>query len=281
MDEAYWARLGVQEETCDVSQPDTGEEALEIMETLLRTGGYSVIALDSIASLLPTKEQEGDMGDSHVGLQARLMSQAMRNISPLMHSPNVNTLLLFTNQTRSKIGPFGGTTTPGGNAMKFYASFRVKMWMESPKRILNGDDHVGQITTCQMIKNKVASPYRTAKVPIIFGKGVDEIMSLFDMAVEYDVISQSGSWYSLGKLRLGQGRENSIETLRNDAALAYGIYDQLLTAIMARRGYTPDLKPIPGFESQSSHRPLRPFQPTDTDDLLSEAGFIPPETQVA
>lgn len=256
LDPTYFRRIGVDWGRCDLSQPTSGEEALQVMELYVKTGGYSLVCLDSIAMLKTEAMVKGDIGDQHVAQVARLMSPAMSKITAELSSPLVQTTLVFTNQTRSKIGPFGGTTTPGGEAMRFAASFRIKLWKrESAVIKAENDEVVGHITDGEMIKNKVAPPYKKFQIPIIFGVGIDAEMNVFDIAKERGVISASGAWYSLGDLRLGNGRENCIRAMRQDPALRYRVYNALFADDLAKRGYHPDLSPIEGFVD--THEPVQ------------------------
>ncbi|MFP4372874.1 MAG: recombinase RecA [Spirochaetaceae bacterium] len=234
LDPTYARALGVNVDELWVSQPDTGEQALEIAETLVRSGSVDVIVVDSVAALTPQAEIEGDMGDSHVGLQARLMSQALRKLTGTISKSG--TCLIFINQIRMKIGVMFGNpeTTTGGNALKFYSSVRVEV--RRIETITKGtDDAIGNRVRVKIVKNKVAPPFRKAEVEIMFGKGISATGSLLDAALKYDVISKSGSWYSYGEERIGQGRENAKEFLEKNPEIAADIEDKARRAIFPER----------------------------------------------
>jgi recombination protein RecA len=217
-DALYAKNLGVDIDNLLVSQPDTGEQALEIAETLVRSGAVDVIAVDSVAALVPKAEIEGEMGDSHMGLQARLMSQAMRKLAGTISKSK--TCLVFINQIRMKIGVMFGNpeTTPGGTALKFYSSVRLDIRRISS--IKEGDRILGSRTRVKVVKNKVAPPFKQAEFDIIYGKGIYRIGELVDLGVEHKVIEKSGTWYSYDNERLGQGRENAAKLLEENKDLA-------------------------------------------------------------
>ena len=218
LDAAYAKRLGVDIDNLLVSQPDTGEQALEITEALVRSGAVDVVVVDSVAALVPRSEIEGDMGDSHVGLQARLMSQALRKLTGAISKSN--TSVVFINQIREKVGVMFGNpeTTPGGRALKFYASVRLEVRrVESLKQ---GSEQIGNRTRAKVVKNKVAPPFRDAEFDIIYGEGISREGSLLDVGDATGVITKSGTWYSYGDLRLGQGKENSRQFLKSNPELA-------------------------------------------------------------
>ncbi len=234
LDPAYARALGVNVDELWVSQPDTGEQALEIAETLVRSGSVDIIVVDSVAALTPQAEIEGDMGDSHVGLQARLMSQALRKLTGTISKSG--TCLVFINQIRMKIGVMFGNpeTTTGGKALKFYSSVRVEV--RRIETITKGtDDAIGNRVRVKIVKNKVAPPFRKAEVEIIFGKGISATGSLLDAGLKYDVISKSGSWYSYGEERIGQGRENVKDFLEKNPEIAADIEDRARRAIFPER----------------------------------------------
>jgi len=217
-----WARkLGVNLEQLLISQPDTGEQALEICELLVRSNAVDVIAIDSVAALIPRAEIEGEMGDSHVGLQARLMSQAMRKLVGAVSKSR--TCLIFINQIRMKIGVMFGNpeTTPGGNALKFYSSVRLDIRRIST--IKEGEVAVGNRVRTRVVKNKVAPPFKAAEFDIMFDSGINETGDLIDLAAEQGVVEKQGSWFSFGDVRLGQGRQAAIEFVKNNHDLAQEI----------------------------------------------------------
>jgi len=217
LDPAYAARIGVDIDNLLVSQPDTGEQALEITETLVRSGGVDVIIVDSVAALVPRSEIEGDMGDATMGVQARLMSQALRKLSGAINQ--TKTALIFTNQLRQKIGIMFGNpeTTTGGNALKFYASVRLDV--RRIQAIKVGDEVIGNRTRVKVVKNKVAPPFRTAEFDIMFNEGISKSGDILDLATKFEVVTKRGAFYSYGDTRLGQGRENSKDFLRQNPDL--------------------------------------------------------------
>ena len=206
LDPAYAAKLGVKTEELLVSQPDTGEEALEITEALVRSGALDVIVIDSVAALVPKAEIDGDMGDAHMGLQARLMSQALRKLTGIIAKSN--TCVIFINQIRMKIGVMFGSpeTTTGGNALKFYSSVRLDI--RRVETLKNGDDSIGSRVRVKVVKNKVAPPFKQAEFDIMYDTGISREGGVLDLAVKYNIINKAGTWYSYGDDRIGQGREN-------------------------------------------------------------------------
>jgi recombination protein RecA len=218
LDPVYAARCGVDVENLLIAQPDTGEQALEITETLVRSGAIEVIVIDSVAALVPRAEIEGDMGDATMGMQARLMSQALRKLSGVIKQ--TNTAVIFTNQLRQKIGVMFGNpeTTTGGMALKFYASVRLDV--RRIQSIKLGSEVIGNRTRVRVVKNKVAAPFRTAEFDIMYNEGVSKVGDLLDLATEMEIVSKRGSFFNYGDLRLGQGRENAKEFLLQHADLA-------------------------------------------------------------
>ncbi len=218
LDPVYAKNLGVNIEELLLSQPDTGEQALEICEALVRSNAVSIVVIDSVAALVPQAEIEGEMGDSHVGLQARLMSQALRKLSGIINK--TNTTAIFINQLREKVGIMFGNpeTTPGGRALKFYASVRLDV--RRGEQIKMGDSVIGNKTTIKVVKNKVAPPFKVATVDIMYGEGVSYEGELIDLAAEADVIEKSGAWYSYNGEKIGQGKENAKIFLKNNPDIA-------------------------------------------------------------
>jgi len=218
LDPVYAARCGVDVDNLTISQPDTGEQALEIAETLVRSGAVDIVVIDSVAALVPRSEIEGDMGDPTMGVQARLMSQALRKLSGAINQ--TKTAVIFTNQLRQKIGVMFGNpeTTTGGQALKFYASVRLDV--RRIQSIKVGAEIIGNRTRVRVVKNKVAPPFRTAEFDIMYNEGISKVGDLLDLAVQMEIIAKRGSFYSYGETRLGQGRENSKEFLRQNPDLA-------------------------------------------------------------
>ncbi|MEK3758650.1 MULTISPECIES: recombinase RecA [unclassified Paenibacillus] len=228
LDPKYAKALGVNIDELLLSQPDTGEQALEIAEALVRSGAVDIIVVDSVAALVPKAEIEGDMGDSHVGLQARLMSQALRKLSGAINKSN--TIAIFINQLREKIGVMFGNpeTTPGGRALKFYSSVRLDV--RRVEGIKMGNDVVGNRTKIKVVKNKVAPPFKQADVDIMYGEGISREGSLVDIGTEMDIVNKSGAWYSYEGERLGQGRENSKQFLKEHQDIALLIENKIREA---------------------------------------------------
>lgn len=224
-DPIYARKLGVKVEELLVSQPDTGEQALEICDMLVRSGGVDMVVVDSVAALVPKAEIEGEMGDSHVGLQARLMSQALRKLTG--HIKKTNTLVVFINQIRMKIGVMFGSpeTTTGGNALKFYASVRLDI--RRTGQIKKGDDVLGNETKVKVIKNKVAPPFRQAEFDILYGEGVSWEGELVDLGVKYGIVEKSGAWYSYNGTKIGQGKDNVRIWLKENPEVANKIDAQI------------------------------------------------------
>lgn len=217
LDPTYAAALSVDIDSLLVSQPDTGEQAMEICEALVRSGAIDAVVVDSVAAMVPRAEIEGEMGDSHVGLQARLMSQALRKLTGVIGK--TNTVCIFINQLRDKIGVVYGNpeTTTGGNALKFYASVRIDIRRMSV--IKDGEDQLGTRTKVKVVKNKVAPPFKRAEFDIMFGEGISKIGEIVDLGVDYGVVKKAGSWFSYGDRKIGQGRDAVKELLKNDEEL--------------------------------------------------------------
>jgi recombination protein RecA len=253
LDPEYAAKLGVDTDALLVSQPDTGEQALEIMDMLIGSGSLDVIVIDSVAALVPRAEIEGDMGDSHVGLQARLMSQALRKITGRLSQ--TKTTAIFINQLREKIGVFFGSpeTTTGGKALKFYASIRIDV--RRIQTLKEGADSVGNRTKAKIVKNKMAPPFKVAEFDIIYGQGISREGGIIDMGVEHGIIKKSGSWFTYDGDQLGQGMENSRRFLRDNPELAAElerlIKEKLGVGVIkpaeADSKDTPKLKAVDGF----------------------------------
>ena len=229
-DRHYAAKLGIDLENLIISQPDNGEQALEIADNLIRSGAVDLVVVDSVAALTPKAEIEGDMGDSKVGLHARLMSQALRKLTGTIHK--TKSTVIFINQLREKIGVMFGNpeTTTGGNALKFYASVRVDI-RKARAPIKVGDEAVGSRVKAKVVKNKVAPPFRQAEFDIMYGEGVSKIGEILDLGVDYDVIKKSGSWFSYGDTKLGQGRDAVKELLKDNVELVEELSEKITEAI--------------------------------------------------
>lgn len=249
LDPVYASKVGVDVDELYLSQPDTGEQALEIMEALVRSGAIDLIVVDSVAALVPKAEIEGEMGDSHVGLQARLMSQALRKLTAALN--NTKCTAIFINQLREKVGVMFGNpeTTPGGRALKFYATQRLEI--RRGEVIKLGTEVVGNVTKVKVVKNKVAPPFKAVEVDIIYGMGIDHMGELLDLGVEYDLVEKAGSWFSYQGEKLGQGRENSKNTLRENPYLAEALERQILEKIYDS-GQLPTVK----VEETESNEPF-------------------------
>ncbi|MEY4480671.1 MAG: hypothetical protein RLZZ267_1349 [Bacillota bacterium] len=234
LDPVYARNLGVNIDELLLSQPDTGEQALEIAEALVRSGAVDIIVIDSVAALVPRAEIEGDMGDSHVGLQARLMSQALRKLSGAISKSK--TIAIFINQLREKVGVMFGNpeTTPGGRALKFYSTVRLDV--RRVESIKQGNDIVGNRTRIKVVKNKVAPPFKQAEVDIMYGEGISREGSIIDIGTEMDIVQKSGAWYSYEGERLGQGRENSKQFLKENVSVALAIETKIREAASLSAG---------------------------------------------
>ena len=265
LDVAYSRKLGVDVDNLLVSQPDTGEQALEIADVLIRSNAVDVVVIDSVAALVPRAEIEGEMGDTHVGLQARLMSQALRKLTGAVSRSN--TSVVFTNQIREKIGVMFGSpeTTSGGRALKFYASVRLDI--RRIGAIKDGQDVIGNRTRVKVVKNKCAPPFRQAEFDIQYDKGISHAGLLIDLGVEHDIVDKSGSWFSYADLRLGQGKENSKLFLIENADIA----DEIETRLRTTLGLSSDedTKPALAYEAEAT---------VSTDELDGAASSVE-ETQ--
>ena len=225
LDPVYARRLGVDVDNLLISQPDNGEQALEIADALVRSGAIDIIVIDSVAALVPRAEIEGEMGDSHMGLQARLMSQALRKLTGIISKSK--TAMIFINQIREKVGVMFGNpeTTTGGRALKFYSTIRLDV--RRIETLKNGNDMIGSRTRVKVVKNKIAPPFKQAEFDIMYGEGISFVGCLVDLGVENGIINKSGAWYSYGDERLGQGKENVKEALKNNKKMAQEIEEKI------------------------------------------------------
>ncbi len=234
LDPLYATKLGINTNDLIISQPDYGEQALDIAEMLIRSGAIDIIVIDSVAALVPKAELEGDMGDIHMGLQARLMSQALRKLTPVVHKSK--TVLIFINQIRQNIGamPFANKeTTTGGNALKFYASLRLDVRrIGSVKR---NDIQIGNRVRVRVVKNKVAPPFKKVEVDLLFNEGISKELDLFDAALHYKIITQAGSWFSLGQEKIAQGRDQALHYLKANKEIAQKIFQKIQEVIEAEK----------------------------------------------
>lgn len=254
LDPAYASNLGVDVDALLVSQPDNGEQALEIAEALVRSGALDVVVIDSVAALVPRSEIEGEMGDSHVGAHARLMSQALRKIAGAVAKSN--TIIIFINQLREKVGVIYGNpeVTTGGRALKFYATMRIDVRRtESLKGA--GSEVVGNRTRCKIVKNKVAPPFKDAEFDIMYGRGISKEGEMVDIGVKYNVIQKSGAWFSYGDMRLGQGRDNVKELFINSPELADEIEKKIVAAMAEAAESTKVRKPRPAAPAMPAPEP--------------------------
>ena len=245
LDTSYAQRLGVDIDNLLVSQPDYGEQALEIAEILIRSGGVDVIVIDSVAALVPKAEIDGNVGDAHVGLQARLMSQAMRKFTGVINRSH--TILIFINQIRMKIGVIFGNpeTTTGGNALKFYSTLRLDI--RRIGQIKEGQDVIGNRTKVKVVKNKVAPPFKDAEFDIIYGEGISKVGDLLDLAVNLEIVDKSGSWYSYMEERIGQGRENAKKFIMDQPEMCLDIENKVRMAY----GMAPANVPPPSADEKA------------------------------
>lgn len=248
LDPSYAAKLGVDVENLYVSQPDTGEQALEICEALVRSGAIDIVVIDSVAALVPKAEIEGDMGDSHVGLQARLMSQALRKLAGVISKSN--TVAIFINQLREKVGVMFGNpeTTPGGKALKFYSTIRLDVRrIESLK---SGAEIIGNRTRVKVVKNKVAPPFRVAEFDILYGEGISKEGTILDMSVAHNLIGKSGSWYTYHEERIGQGRENARLFIKKNPAVLLELEKKL------REMFNVEILPATAKDTDDEQEPI-------------------------
>lgn len=231
LDPVYAKKVGVNTDELIISQPDTGEQALEITDTLVRSGAVDLVVIDSVAALVPKAEIDGEMGDSHMGLQARLMSQALRKLTASIS--RTNCVVIFINQIRMKIGVMFGSpeTTTGGNAIKFYAS--IRMDIRRIGSIKDKEEVVGNQTRVKVVKNKVAPPFRTIDFDIMYGSGISREGEIIDIGVKYDFIEKSGSWFSYGDVRIGQGRENAKQYMKDNPAVAEELSEKIKTQLLS------------------------------------------------
>lgn len=268
LDPVYAKNLGVDVDSLLVSQPDNGEQALEIVEALARSGALDVIIVDSVAALVPRAEIDGDMGDSHVGLQARLMSQALRKLAGVISKSN--TIIIFINQLREKVGVVYGNpeVTTGGRALKFYASIRVDVRrIEQLKG--SGGEFIGSRTRAKIVKNKVAPPFKTAEFDIMYGEGISKVGEIVDLGVNYGIIKKSGAWFSYGETRLGQGRDNVKNLFKNDKALSDEIEKQIREK-MAEEHSAGDEKRETAKSAADDDAPIA-YRPVKTTKIAARA----------
>ena len=243
LDPSYAEKLGVNVDELLVSQPDTGEQALEITDMLVRSGAVDVVVVDSVAALTPKAEIEGEMGDSHMGLQARLMSQALRKLTANIQRSN--TMVIFINQIRMKIGVMFGSpeTTTGGNALKFYSSVRLDI--RRIGAIKKGDEVIGNQTRVKVVKNKVSPPFKQAEFEILYGEGISRFGEIIDLGVQHNIVNKAGSWYSYGDDRIGQGKENVREFLKTNPEMAEEIETKIRTLLLPKT-----VKPVPAEDTE-------------------------------
>ena len=252
LDPLYARKLGVDIDNLLISQPDTGEQALEIAEALVRSGAVDVVVVDSVAALTPRAEIEGEMGDSHVGLQARLMSQALRKLTGAISKSQ--TVAIFINQIREKVGVMFGNpeVTPGGRALKFYSTIRLDV--RRVETLKQGGDFIGNRIRVKVVKNKVAPPFKEAEFDIIYGEGISKVGCILDLAVDKDIVNKSGSWFSYGETRLGQGRDNAVAFLKQNPELL----DQVENEIYEKCGLQRPVKKGEEAKKEEEVKPKRP-----------------------
>ncbi len=259
LDPVYAKALGVDVDNLLVSQPDTGEQALEIIETLVRSGAIDIVVLDSVAAMATKAEIDGEMGDAHVGVQARLMSQAMRKLTAIIGKTNC--VAIFINQIREKIGVLYGNpeTTPGGRALKFYASVRIDVRKGEPLK--NGAEIYGNRVKCKVVKNKVAPPFKTAEFDMVFGEGISKIGEIIDCAVEFDIIKKSGSWFSYDDMKIGQGKDKVKDFLKENRQICEEIEKKVRDEFDRRSKAEEE----PVEENKPEAKPDEDFSEFDTD----------------
>ena len=257
LDPVYAEALGVDVDNVLVSQPDTGEQALEITEALVRSGAIDVVVVDSVAALVPKAEIEGDMGASHVGLQARLMSQALRKLAGVISKSNC--VAIFINQLREKVGVLYGNpeTTTGGRALKFYSTVRIDI--RKTDVIKNGTEIVGNSVKCKIVKNKVAPPFKVATFDIMYGEGISKYSELVDLGVEFGIIKKSGTWFSYGETRIGQGKEVAKKFLRENADISDEVEARIRECLAS-----PEAKKVTDKKEKATE-PVKPIKPTGLD----------------
>ena len=273
LDPVYAKALGVNVDNLLVSQPDTGEQALEIAEALVRSGAVDCIVIDSVAALVPRSEIEGEMGDSFVGLQARLMSQALRKLAGVLAKSNC--VAIFINQLREKVGVMYGNpeVTTGGRALKFYASVRIDV--RRIEHIKNGSELMGSRTRAKVVKNKIAPPFKEAEFDIMYGEGISRFGELVDLGVKYNIVQKSGAWFSYGEMRLGQGRDNSKLTLKSNPELADEIEAKIRQAVAderakATQAAAPAAAPAASSGAASRAKPARGAIAVSAEDFDGE-----------
>ena len=271
LDPVYAKKLGVDIDSMLVSQPDTGEQALEIIETLVRSGAIDIIVLDSVAAMTTRAEIDGDMGDAHVGVQARLMSQALRKLTSVINKSNC--VAIFINQIREKIGVMYGNpeTTPGGRALKFYSSVRIEVRRGEP--IKEGSEIIGNRTKCKVVKNKVAPPFKTAEFDILYGEGVSKMGEIVDTAVEFDIVKKSGSWFSYDDMKIGQGRDKVKQYLIENPSVC----DEIEKKIREQFAKNTDMLPAEETEAPKEEEKKASAKAAAEDDDYAE--FSPEELE--
>lgn len=273
LDPVYAKHLGVDVDNLLVSQPDTGEQALDIIEMLVRSGAVDIIVLDSVAAMATRAEIDGDMGDAHVGVQARLMSQAMRKLTAAISK--TNSICIFINQIREKIGVLYGNpeTTPGGRALKFYASVRIDVRKGEPLK--NGAEIIGNRVKCKVVKNKVAPPFKTAEFDMLFGEGISKMGEIIDCAVEFNIIKKSGSWFSYDDMKIGQGKEKVKDFLQNNKEVC----DEIEKKVRDVFANNADLIPCDSGEDTPSDVPPDGAQTDDTAEASAASSEESAETK--